>query len=139
MTQIRKRIYLFLLTDTGLMFQETENGLLVNPHKKLMPAFFLYGQTIKPIELEIKGKYELIVFQLYPFVLKSFFKVEPQTINDDCYDLELLQEADISTFIKKIKTLETSIEKRKYHFTTSSTRRKSKPSILKLSKSLNLF
>ncbi len=91
----------------GLMFQETENGLLVNPHKKLMPDFFLYGQTIKPIELEIKGTYKLIVFQLYPFVLKSFFKVAPQTINDNCYDLEQLQEIDISAFTKQIKNLKT--------------------------------
>lgn len=95
----------------GLMFQETENGLLVNPHKKLMPVFFLYGQTIKPIELEIKGAYTLIVFQLYPFVLRKFFKVVPQTINDNCYDLEQLQEIDISTFIKQIKTLKTTIGK----------------------------
>lgn len=95
----------------GLMFQESENGLLVNPHKKLMPVFFLYGQTIKPIELEIKGTYKLIVFQLYPFVLKSFFKVAPQTINDNCYDLEQLKEIDISTFIKKLKKLKKTIGK----------------------------
>src|SRR6186713_888372 len=87
----------------GLMFQETENGLLVNPHKKLMPVLFLYGQTIKPIELEITGRYKLIVFQLYPFVLKSFFKVVPQTINDNCIDLEQLEEIDIPAFIKQLK------------------------------------
>jgi AraC-like DNA-binding protein len=95
----------------GIMFQETENGVLVNPHKKLMPVFFLYGQTIKPIELEINGTYKLIVFQLYPFVLKSFFKVAPQTINDDCYNLEQLQEIDIFTFIKQIKNLKTTARK----------------------------
>jgi hypothetical protein len=53
----------------GLMFQVTENGLFVNPHKKLMPDFFIYGQTIAPIELEMVGTYQLIVFQLYHFVL----------------------------------------------------------------------
>lgn len=71
----------------GLMFQETDNGLLVNPHKKQMPSLFLYGQTIKPIELVMQGSYRLIVFQLYPFVLQSFFGVNPKDINDDCYDL----------------------------------------------------
>jgi len=75
----------------GLIFQETSNGLLVNPHKKIMPAFFLYGQTINPIELVMKGAYKLIVFQLYPFVLKSFFNVEPLEINDTCYDLDQLE------------------------------------------------
>ncbi len=75
----------------GLMFQETEHGLLVSPHNKQMPLIFLYGQTIKPIELIIKGKYKLIVFQLYPFVLTSFFNVTAKDINDGCYDLNQLQ------------------------------------------------
>jgi len=72
----------------GLIFQETSNGLLVNPHSKLMPVLFLYGQTIQPIELVMTGAYKLILFQLYPFVLKSFFNVVPKDLNDNCYDLE---------------------------------------------------
>ena len=97
----------------GLMFQETENGLLVNPHKKLMPILFLYGQTIKPIELEMIGKYKLIVFQLYPFVLQSFFNVNPRDINDNCYDLLHLKNNSIKTLIDTItsaKDLATRIE-----------------------------
>ena len=86
----------------GLMFQQTDNGLNVNPHKKLMPVLFLYGQTIRPIELEINGAYQLIAFQLYPFVLKSFFNVMPHIINDDCYDLQQLQEVDIATFTQQL-------------------------------------
>jgi len=88
----------------GLMFQETEYGLFVNPHKKLMPDFFIYGQTIIPIELEIIGTYKLIVFQLYPFVLKSFFNVNPKNINDNCFDLHQLNDEEIEIFIKKVKT-----------------------------------
>lgn len=72
----------------GLMFQQTENGLLINPHRKQMPVLFLYGQTIHPIELVMHGKYKLIVFQLYPFVLKSLFHINPGDINDNCYNLE---------------------------------------------------
>lgn len=75
----------------GLIFQETTNGLLVNPHNKLMPSFFLYGQTISPIELEMSGPYRLIVFQFYPFVLKSFFNVEPKDLNDNCYNLDQIE------------------------------------------------
>ncbi|HEX3007034.1 MAG TPA: AraC family transcriptional regulator [Bacteroidales bacterium] len=71
----------------GLMFHETEHELWVSPHNKQMPPLFLYGQTLKPIELIITGNYKLIVFQLYPFVLKSLFRVDPQTLNDNCYDL----------------------------------------------------
>ena len=71
----------------GLMYQRTEVGLLVLPQNKLMPALFVYGQTIKPIELKIQGKYKLIVFQLYPFVLKSFFNLQAEALNDTCYDI----------------------------------------------------
>lgn len=84
----------------GLMFQETDNGLWVNPHNKKMPPLFLYGQTIKPIELHMHGSYRLIVFQLYPFVLKSFFNVKAMDINDNCYDLQ--QSENISHIIQPL-------------------------------------
>lgn len=72
----------------GLMFQQSENGLTVNPHNKKMPEIFLYGQTIKPITLEIKGAYKIIIFQFYPFVLKAFWEIVPESINDSCYYLD---------------------------------------------------
>jgi len=72
----------------GLLFQQTENGLVVKPHDKKMPEIFLYGQTINPIVLEISGTYLLIIFQLYPFVLRTFFELLPQSINDNCYYLD---------------------------------------------------
>jgi AraC-like DNA-binding protein len=81
----------------GLMFQDTENGLLVSPHNKQMPLLFLYGQTIKPIELVIQGNYKLIIFQLFPFVLKSFFNVTAKEINDGCYDLQHLENGNYIT------------------------------------------
>lgn len=95
----------------GLMFQDTESGLLVSPHNKQMPLLFLYGQTIKPIELIIEGKYKLIVFQLYPFVLKSFFNVSAKNINDGCYDLKQLENGNdvIQQLLQKSK-LENKIE-----------------------------
>ena len=72
----------------GLMFQQSENGLTVIPHNKKMPEIFLYGQTIKPITLEISGSYRIIVFQFYPFVLNAFWRISPQSINDSCYYLD---------------------------------------------------
>jgi AraC-like DNA-binding protein len=95
----------------GLMFQQTDNGLTVNPHKKMMPVLFLYGQTIRPIELEINGAYQLIAFQLYPFVLKSLFNITPHTINDDCYDLRQLPGVSIATFIRHLLS-ERDVDKR---------------------------
>lgn len=88
----------------GIMFQVTDKGLHVLPQNKKMPDFFLYGQTIHPIELQIEGKYKLIVFQLYPFVIESFFDINPQTLNNDCYDLMQLRNIDTEAQITKLKT-----------------------------------
>jgi AraC-like DNA-binding protein len=73
----------------GLIFHVTPNGLYVNPHKKRMPQLFIYGQTIEPIEIEIYGTFQMIVFQLFPFTLKALLNIEPKSINDNCYDLSL--------------------------------------------------
>jgi len=35
----------------------------------------------------MQGSYKLIAFQLYPFVLKSFFNIQAETLNDNCYDV----------------------------------------------------
>ena len=88
----------------GLIFQETQSGLLVNPHQKQMPVFFLYGQTIRPIELVMEGNYKLIIFQLYPFVLNSFFNIDPKSINDNCYDLMQLDDNKMTTLIGQLQT-----------------------------------
>src|SRR5690606_19281753 len=96
----------------GLMFQQTDNGLMVRPHDKTMPEIFLYGQTIKPIELEISGAYLLIVFQLYPFVLRALFNLVPQNINDNCYYLdELMANADMISLVTKLRTSDVGEDK----------------------------
>ena len=85
---IKTRLPFFADGFPGLIFQKCESGLIVNPHSKLMPEIFLYGQTICPVELEMSGKYSIVIFQLYPFVLKTFFRINPESINDDCYYLD---------------------------------------------------
>jgi len=75
----------------GLIYHKTGNGLFVRPQNKTMPQFFIYGQTIHPIELHMQGTFQMIVFQLYPFVLKSFFDLSPQDLNDECFDLQQLE------------------------------------------------
>lgn len=76
----------------GLIFQQADRGLFITPHNKQMPKLFLYGQTITPVELVLQGSYKLIVFQLYPFVLRSFFNIIPKDLNDNCYNLDQLPE-----------------------------------------------
>jgi len=95
----------------GIMFQQTENGLYVLPHNKKMPSLFLYGQTIQPVELVVADDYCLICFQLYPFVINSFFNLNAKDINDDCYDLIKLEAFDVDKTIYLLNG-ETQIEKR---------------------------
>jgi len=71
----------------GIIFQQTEGGMLVQPQNKIMPELFIYGQTIKPVELILHGNYKLLIFQLYPFVLKSFYDLNAEALNDTCYDI----------------------------------------------------
>lgn len=104
--EIKTNLPFFADGFPGLMFHDTPNGLLVNPHKKRMPQLFIYGQTIEPIEIEIDGIYQMIVFQLFPFTLKSLFNIAPQSINNNCYDLSLestqTQHHTLSTLSKAI-------------------------------------
>ena len=88
----------------GIMFHVTPKGLYVSPQNKRMPDFFLYGQTIHPIELSIEGTYHLIVFQLYPFAVKNLLGIDPKNLNDDCYNLTSLENYDVSTAIESLKT-----------------------------------
>lgn len=96
---------------TGLMFQQTENGLTVHPHNTRMPPVFLYGQTIKPITLEITGAYTIIIFQFYPFVLKAFWKIIPESIHDNCYYLDHIMGKSLDEFTKKLVSAPTIDDK----------------------------
>jgi AraC-like DNA-binding protein len=95
----------------GMMYHKTPNGLTINPHKKVMPELFIYGQTIEPIEIEIFGKYEIIVFQLYPSTLSNFFGIQAKSINDNCYDLTQLQETNIKRAVKLLPANSNSAER----------------------------
>jgi AraC-like DNA-binding protein len=79
----------------GLIYYEAAKGMTVFPLEKIMPSLFIYGQTISPIEVVFEGSYKMIVFQLYPFILKRFFNINPKTINDNCYDLQQLKDREI--------------------------------------------
>lgn len=109
---IQTRLPFFADGYPGLIFQQTESGLIVKPHNKTMPEIFLYGQTIKPIELETSGAYLLIIFQFYPFVLRTFFNIAPQSINDGCYHFDdAIGEDTVSTLITKLHASETNEQK----------------------------
>ena len=84
----------------GLLFHITPGGQWVQPQNKKMPTSYLYGQTLHPVELHIDGAYKIIIFQLYPFVLRSFFGINVSDLNNKCFDLlSLTSWADIEPLL----------------------------------------
>lgn len=91
----------------GIIFHDAGNRMRVHPHSKELSALFFYGQTIHPIEIRIKGRFNLIIFQLYPFVARSLFDINMLTITDECKDI-----TELLTPAIPIDLPETDIDKR---------------------------
>lgn len=87
----------------GIIFQQAANGVYLKPKNKLLSEFFLYGQTISPIELSEVGPFRLIVFQLYPFAAKTLIGIDPKQLNDDCFDFNLLAKVNIREVTSQLK------------------------------------
>ena len=100
----KKQIALPFFADgyPGIMFQQSANGAFLNPGQKLLSNFFLYGQTIKPVEISVDGSFRFIIFQLYPYVTKILFDVNPVDIKDDCYDLQAIASLEEKKTIQKL-------------------------------------
>ena len=86
----------------GIMYSETESRVRLLPVNKILPNFFLYGQTIEPIKLQIEGTYKLIVFQLYPFATRLLLGIDPKEINDECYDLNQVKNIETTKTVALI-------------------------------------
>lgn len=87
----------------GIMFQQSVNGLYLLPKKKKLSELFLYGQTLEPVSLDVKGPYTFIVFQLYPFASKYLLGVDPKAINDECFDLLTIDHIDVEAYKNQLR------------------------------------
>ena len=88
----------------GIMFQQSANGFHLLPKGKALSELFLYGQTIDPISLEVRGTHNYVVVQLYPFASKYLLNIDPKVLNDECYDLLQINYVDIYSFQQKLKS-----------------------------------
>lgn len=86
----------------GIMYSETAKGVLLLPLNKIVSNFFLYGQTIEPIQLRIDGAYKLVVFQLYPFATRLLLNIDPKEINYACYSLHDVEGVDAEATIAQL-------------------------------------
>jgi AraC-like DNA-binding protein len=76
--------------------------MYLNRTKKLS-NFFLYGQTVKPIELNMTGGFRIVIFYLYSHVAKVLFKLNSNEITDTCLDLTLLDKFGLKELIAKLE------------------------------------
>jgi len=86
----------------GIMFQQSEQGFHLLPKGKKLSEFFLYGQTLAPVSLDVKGPFKFIVFQLYPFASRYLLGVDPRELNDECFDLLQLKQVDVEMYRKAL-------------------------------------
>ena len=82
-----ERLTFFADGFPGIVLLQTETPAFMLPKGKPLSPFFIYGQTIRPLELELTDKYRMLVFQLQPFAVRTLFGVNPKLLNDDCHDL----------------------------------------------------
>lgn len=87
---VSKNFQFFADGSPGIMFQQADHDIYLNQNEKKLSSLFLYGQTVKPIEIAYRGSFRLIVIYLYPHVFKSIFGMEARELTDTCIDFELL-------------------------------------------------
>lgn len=88
----------------GIMFIQSENNAYLNIREKKLSSLFLYGQTVKPIEIGTTGTFSFIIFFLYPHVIKSIFGIDAYEITDTCLEFEnLIHDVKAKDLIKKLE------------------------------------
>lgn len=91
----------------GIMFQQTENGFFLLPKQKKLSELFLYGHTLEPISLDVKGPFRFVVVQLYPFACKYLLGIDPWLLNDECYDLLQLKDVGVESIRQALVATQT--------------------------------
>jgi AraC-like DNA-binding protein len=76
----------------GFVFQETNSELTSSGNQKV-DSLFLFGQTIRPVELFTAGNLTLIAYFFYPHTLQTFFGFSASELTDINIDLNYLQPA----------------------------------------------
>jgi len=87
----------------GIMYYTSENGCYLLPRNKKLSELFLYGQTLDPVSLDIKGPFKFVVLQLYPFASQYLLDVNPKELNDDCYDLFQLEHINVVAYTERLR------------------------------------
>lgn len=86
----------------GIIFSQSDRGFFTNACNEKLSSFYLYGQTIKPINLFSFGQFTKIIFYLKPHVLGSLFKINASEVTDTCLDISLLKPKETPILLDKL-------------------------------------
>jgi AraC-like DNA-binding protein len=86
----------------GIIYSNSTNPFYLQPKNKKLSDFYLYGQTIEPIILSTKGPFKLYCMRLFPFAVRILLGVDAKVLNDDCYDLRLIENINTDETLKKL-------------------------------------
>ncbi|MDO1446450.1 helix-turn-helix domain-containing protein [Rhodocytophaga aerolata] len=75
----------------GIVISLADDTLYLNGDEKKLPEVFVYGQTVKPIDITAYTGCKIMIIYLYPHVLKSLFGIDASLLADTCLDVDLLK------------------------------------------------
>jgi AraC-like DNA-binding protein len=90
----------------GIVYLEAESATIELPEKKRLSPIFMYGQTVHPVTIHIKGSYLMIIFRLEPLASHYILNADSELINNDCLDLTLHRCSANSGLPDKLKPLD---------------------------------
>src|SRR5687768_15676203 len=76
--------------NPGIIFQQFGTGSFDCSKHASIPPNYVFGQTVKPISLEVAANSPMIGVIFHPHVLQSIFRFNAKEITDDFVDLNLL-------------------------------------------------
>ena len=87
----------------GIIYSTSKNPFYLQPANLKLCDFYLYGQTLEPISLDIKGEFEMVLLRLYPFAVRILLGVDPKVLNDRCHDLMRTENIDTQSTLDKLR------------------------------------
>lgn len=105
-TDTEKKLPFYADGFAGIIYSKSANPFYQQPNGKKLPGFYLYGQTVEPITLDVTGAFKLILIRLYPFAVRILLGVDPKVLKDDCYDLRLVENVDTKHTLEKLEQLD---------------------------------
>lgn len=90
----------------GIVYSRSVKSFFQQPQNKALSNFYLFGQTIKPLTLEVQDAFELYVVQLYPFAVRILLDVDPEKLNDGCYDLRQIKSINTKAMVQELDQAE---------------------------------